>query len=402
MRIRSALLCWSIALSIAVVTIAALVAVRPADAATLRQITGFGSNPGNLQMFTYAPAGLPSGRPVVVAMHGCGQTASVYANNTGWTTLADRWGIALVVPQQQSGNNSSRCFNWFVPGDITRGQGEALSIKQMVDWAKSNYGSAANRVYVTGLSAGGAMTAVMMATYPDVFAGGGIAAGIPYRCAESQSAGFTCMFTGSNLTPSQWGDKVRAASGHSGPWPVLSVWHGASDYTVVRANMTELVDQWTNVHGTDQTPDVSDTVAGYPHRVYRNGSGRAVVETFEITGMGHGQPIDPGTSASQCGSTGDSYIIDVNICSAYHMGQFWGIANGTPPPTTTSTPPPAPVECFTSSNYAHVAAGRAYQSLGYVYALGSNQAMGLYNTWTTHTLARTAPNYYVLADGGCP
>ncbi|HET8641972.1 MAG TPA: PHB depolymerase family esterase [Pseudonocardiaceae bacterium] len=400
MRVRSALL----SLLVSLVTIAAgvlLVAARPVEAATLRQITGFGSNPGNLQMFTYAPAGLATGRPLVVTLHGCGQTASVYANNTGWTELADRWGVALVVPQQQTGNNSSRCFNWFVPGDISRGQGEALSIKQMVDWARSNYGSAADRIYVTGLSAGGAMTAAMMAAYPDVFAGGGIAAGVPYRCAESQSAAFTCMFSGVNLSPQQWGDKVRGASSHAGPWPVLSVWHGTSDGTVVRANMTELVDQWTNVHGTDQTPDVSDTVAGYPHRVYRNGSGRAVVESFEITGMGHGQPIDPGTGSTQCGLTGDSYIVDVNICSAYRMGLFWGIATSAPPPTTTTTAPPA-VECFTSSNYAHVSAGRAYTTGGYTYAVGSNQAMGLYNTWVVHTLARTAPNYYVLADNGCP
>jgi poly(hydroxyalkanoate) depolymerase family esterase len=298
----------------------------PAAAATLRQVTGFGTNPGNLLMYTYAPAGLPAGRPLVVAMHGCGQTASVYANNAGWAALADRFGFALVAPQQQTANNSSRCFNWFLPGDISRGSGEALSIKQMIDRAKADYGSAAGRVYVTGLSAGGAMTATMMATYPDVVAGGGIAAGLPYRCAESMNQAWPCMFAGTNLTPQQWGDKVRAASAHGGPWPVLSVWHGTSDFTVTRANMTELMEQWTNVHGTDQTPDASDTVAGYPHRVYRNGGGRAVVETFEITGMGHGQPIDPGTGSQQCGLTGDPYIVDVNVCAAYHMARFWGIA----------------------------------------------------------------------------
>ena len=396
---RSALLSLTTTLAVIVAGVL-LVAVRPVAAATLREVTGFGTNPGNLQMFTYAPAGLPAGRPLVVAMHGCGQTAPVYANNTGWTSLADRWGLAIVAPQQQTANNSSRCFNWFLPGDISRGQGEALSIKQMVDRARADFGSAADRVFVTGLSAGGAMTAVMMATYPDVFAGGGIAAGIPYRCAESQSAAFTCLSAVPNLSPQQWGDKVRAASGHGGPWPVLSVWHGTSDFTVTRANMTELVDQWTNVHGTDQTPDVSDTVAGYPHRVYRNGAGRAVVESFEITGMGHGQPIDPGTGSTQCGSTGDGFILDVNICAAYQMGRFWGIAGSAPPPTTTTTG--SPVACFTASNYAHVTAGRAYTSGGYTYAVGSNQAMGLYNTWVTHTLARTAPNYYVLADAGCP
>lgn len=81
----------------------------------------------------------------------------------------------------------------------------------------------------------------------------------------------------------------------------MSVWHGSSDTKVAPMNMTEIVEQWTNVHGTDATADVSDTVQGYPHNVYRDGSGRAVVESYSITGMPHGQPVDPGSAATQCG-----------------------------------------------------------------------------------------------------
>lgn len=305
-------------------SLSALGLSAPAFAQT--EVTGFGSNPGNLRMFKYVPPGLPANAPLVVAMHGCSQTASSYDAETGWQMLADRWQFALLLPQQQSANNASGCFNWFEAGDTARGQGEALSIKQMVDRMIADHGSAPGRIYATGLSAGGAMTATMLATYPDVFAGGAILSGLPHRCATSQSAAFSCMNPGSNLTPAQWGDKVRSASTWNGPWPIVSIWHGDGDFVVRPANLTESMEQWTNVHGIDQTPDVSDTVAGYPHKVYNDASNQARVETYTITGMGHGTPVDPGAGATQCGTAG-AYILDVNICSSYYIGHFWGLDN---------------------------------------------------------------------------
>ena len=129
-------------------------------------------------------------------------------------------GFALLLPQQQSANNANSCFNWFEPGDTARGAGEARSIKQMVDRMRSDYGSDAGKIFVTGLSAGGAMAAVMLATYPEVFAAGAVIAGLPYRCAGTLVQALSCMSPGTNLTPSQWGDKVRAASSHT--WAIRS------------------------------------------------------------------------------------------------------------------------------------------------------------------------------------
>src|SRR4051812_13278708 len=193
-------------------------------AATLTQVSGFGSNPGALRMYSYVPAGLPGGSPVVVALHGCAQSASDYYGHIGWSKYAEAYHAALIFPEQASANNPLSCFNWYVAGDIARGQGEALSIKQMVDYAVTRYGSDRHRVYVTGFSAGGAMAAVMLATYPDVFAGGAIIAGLPYNC------GTICQYQPQNKTPAQWGDLVRAAyPGFSGPWPRVSIWYGASD-----------------------------------------------------------------------------------------------------------------------------------------------------------------------------
>jgi poly(hydroxyalkanoate) depolymerase family esterase len=308
------------------VLLAALLSVPLAPAraaASLEQVTGFGSNPGALTMYRYVPDGLPAGRPVVVALHGCTQNASGYAAGTGWTRLADRWGFSVVLPEQRSANNSGLCFNWFQSADTGRGQGEAASLAQMVDRQLADVSGDASRVYVTGLSAGGGMTAVMMAAYPEKFAAGGVVAGLPYGCAQAAGSPYVCMYVGATQTPRQWGDRVRAARpGYTGPWPVLTVLHGTADYTVRPVNMTDLVEQWTDVHGADPVADATDTVAGHPHQVFRGPGGNTVAETYSLTGMGHGQPVDPGSGPEQCGGAG-AYFPDVNLCAAHRLGTAW-------------------------------------------------------------------------------
>ena len=136
-----------------------LISQVKASQSALAQVSTFGSNPGNLNMYVYRPDNLPANAPLVVAMHGCTQNANVYYSNSGWPKYADQWGFALVFPEQKSANAANACFNWFTAGDVERGNGEALSIKQMVDYALTSYGLNPARVYVTGLSAGGGMTA---------------------------------------------------------------------------------------------------------------------------------------------------------------------------------------------------------------------------------------------------
>lgn len=310
---------------LAIATSLALTLLAPSPAAAaVEPVPNFGSNPGNLTMYRYVPPDLAAGRPIVVALHGCTQNATAYGTGAGWTTLADRLRFTVVLPEQPSANNFNRCFNWFQPGDTTRGQGEAESIAQMVRKTIADVGADPARVYITGLSAGGAMTAALLATNPDMFAGGGVVAGIAYRCASSMIDAFSCMNPGKNQTPAALGNAVRNASPHTGPWPTVSIWHGTADYTVNQSNATELVEQWTNVHGIPPTPTSTDTVAGYPHATYA-ANGRPVVETYLITGMGHGQPLDPGTGPTQCGTAG-AYMLDVNICAAHHLAQSWRLA----------------------------------------------------------------------------
>jgi poly(hydroxyalkanoate) depolymerase family esterase len=313
-----------------------------AQPVVLSQITGFGSNPGNLTMFAYAPPGLAAGAPLVVALHGCTQNASVYATQTEWATLADRFGFAVVFPEQPSSNNASRCFNWFQLGDISRDQGEALSIKQMVDAMKSGRGSDPARVFVTGMSAGGFMTEVMMATYPDVFAGGAVNAGGPYACATSLLATTACQQGNVRRTPAQWGDLVRGAfPGYAGRFPRLVAFHGSADATVAAADLQQSVDQWSNVLGIDAIADVSETFRTSTRRVYRDASGSAMIETYLLSGVGHALTVDPGTGPDQGGATG-AFSEDHDIYSSFYAAQFFGLtatSGDTTPPVVTITSP---------------------------------------------------------------
>jgi poly(hydroxyalkanoate) depolymerase family esterase len=222
-----------------------------------QQVTGFGSNPGALNMYSYAPAALPANAPLVVVMHGCTQNALQAAAETGWNTLADRNDFYVVYPEQVSANNSSNCFNWFLQGDQERGQGEALSIRQMVDKMKTTYSIDASRVYVTGLSAGACMTNVMLATYPEVFDKGAVLAGTPYKSATSAIDAWNSLGGTVSKTPQQWGDLVRNQNPfYTGAYPEVAIFHGTSDAVVSYYNVDEEVKQWTNVHNTDQVVDM--------------------------------------------------------------------------------------------------------------------------------------------------
>lgn len=141
------------------------------------------SNPGALQARYYLRADLPDEAPLVVVLHGCTQNAAGYDHHSGWSQLADEAGFALLYPEQQRANNPNLCFNWFLPPDTTRDCGEVSSIRQMIETMVVTHGLDRKQIFVTGLSAGGAMAAARLATYPEVFAGGGIIAGLPFGCA---------------------------------------------------------------------------------------------------------------------------------------------------------------------------------------------------------------------------
>jgi poly(hydroxyalkanoate) depolymerase family esterase len=298
--------------------------LRPGLGSPLAETTGFGPNPGALRMFSFVPDNLQQPPALVVVLHGCGQTAAGYDLGAGWSTLAKRYGFALLMPQQQSSNNAQGCFNWFNPEDTARDSGEACSIRQMIARMAGDAGIDQRRIFVTGLSAGGAMTSVMLATYPEVFAGGAVIAGLPFGVATNVREALNGMFQSPSRPAGELGDLVRNASNHKGPWPKLSVWHGSADRTVNPANANEIVKQWLDVHQLPSAPMSEATVDGYPRQIWWNADGETIVESYTITDMAHGTPLGTAENDERYGAQG-AFLIEAGISSSYHIAGFFGL-----------------------------------------------------------------------------
>jgi poly(3-hydroxybutyrate) depolymerase len=178
------------------------------------------------------------------------------------------------------------------------------------------------RVFVTGLSAGGAMAAVMLALYPELFAGGAILAGLPHGAAASVQEAFQQM-RAPRATRRSSGTAIRQAAGHGGPWPAISVWHGTADTVVSPSNADAVVRQWVEVHGIGGQVPSEDRVDGHRHRTWRDRAGRVVVEDYRVSGMGHGTPLAT-TGECGCGEAG-AFMLEAGISSTVHSAKSWGI-----------------------------------------------------------------------------
>ena len=315
---------------------------RPEPASTPLVEAPFSPNPGNLRMFRYLPPRLKVGAPLVVVLHGCGQTATGYGTGAGWCELADRLGFAVLAPEQKAVNNPNTCFNWFNPEDITRGEGECASIAAMIGSMVETHRLDGRRVFITGLSAGGAMTAAMLSTYPELFAGGAIIAGLPFGVARNVRDALEAMRSAPLKTPQALGDMVRAASGFTGPWPKVSIWHGALDTTVNVNNAQASLAQWADLHGL--------TLGAAKHELANGGALRLSwddrLELYTLPLLGHGTPID-----SRDVGAAEPFILDVGISSSHHIAQFWGLV-----PQAAPKPRPAPVRIVTEPGLPEIEA----------------------------------------------
>lgn len=296
--------------------------LRPSTGGSnLAKLNAFGSNPGALAAKTHVPESLPEKAALVVVLHGCSQSASGYDTGSGWSRLAEEFGFAVLFPEQQRGNNPNLCFNWFETNDITRGDGEVLSIRQMVDAMIKQHGLDDRRIFVTGLSAGGAMALAVLAAYPDVFSGGAIIAGLPYGTAGSVPEAFDRM-RGLNIpdTP-ELQARLQEAVDHAGPWPTISVWHGTDDTTVVPSNALAIIEQWRGVHGVDANPTHQEKAGSHVRQVWPDADGTVRIECYSITGMAHGTPIDQSSGYGKRAP----FMIDVGISSTELIARSWGL-----------------------------------------------------------------------------
>lgn len=297
---------------------------RPAGAAALSEVTGFGSNPGCLHMFDYVPEGLPAGRPLVLVLHGCQQDAESYDRAAGWASLAQERGFSLVYAQQREANNPGRCFTWFRPSEVTRDRGELMSIRQMVAFTAGRAASDPQRIFITGLSAGGAMTAAMLANYPELFAGGAIIAGLPFGAARDASRAFDAMKAAPERTAGEWADLVRMVSPRITRKPAISIWHGTADETVALSNGLALVEQWRDLYRLPKEAFVEKRLKGRRTHIWPDKEGKPLVTFHVIDDMGHGTPVLRGEGGGYATST-ELFMLEAGFSSTLDIAKEWGL-----------------------------------------------------------------------------
>ncbi|GIG51461.1 PHB depolymerase family esterase [Dactylosporangium siamense] len=310
------------ALAAAVLAVAGIALIAsPAAAATLTEVTNFGTNPTNLRMHLYVPNTVAARPAVVVAVHYCTGSGPAFYSGTEFASLADRYGFIVVYP---SATRSGNCFDVSSPAALRRGGGsDPVGIMSMVTYVQQHNNADPGRIYVTGASSGGMMTNVLLGDYPDVFKAGAAFMGVPFGCfatTDGSSWNSTCSSGQLNKTPQQWGDLVRAAyPGYTGARPRMQVFHGTNDTTLAYPNFGEEIEQWTNVLGVSQTPVLTDQPqSGWTRTRYGNAGTMAPVEGISLAGVGHNLPL-----------AGQAAMVIA----------FFGLSGGTTP---TSTPPSSP------------------------------------------------------------
>lgn len=237
---------------------------------------------GRLDYMLYRPAAAAPGMPLVVMLHGCTQSPEDFALGTGMNQLADELGFLVAYPRQTPAANQQKCWNWFQPGDQERGRGEPALIAGVTRDVIAAEAADPARIYVAGLSAGGAAAAIMADAYPDLFAAVGVHSGLACGSARDLTSALSAMKRGA----AAGGTRDRAGAS----FVPLITFHGDRDRTVHEANARELVAAATASAGVPVRVEAETGEAGgrtYTRALSRTTDGRVLVERWTVAGAGH-------------------------------------------------------------------------------------------------------------------
>lgn len=284
-------------------------------------LQNFGANPGSLKASYYSPqAKSPA---LVVLLHGCAQNGEQLALQSGLLGLAKKHHFALLVPQQELSNNIKRCFNWYSADDYSKDNGESLSIKNMIMSVTQQLAS--EKIYITGLSGGGAMASSMLVNYPELFTAGAVVAGIPFPCADGLITGISCMKNGPSQTAGELVELVKKLNPKQKVWPKLSVWTGVKDNIVNPKNSIVFAHQWAKLSHLVAKPIV-DNKSGYRVTRWQNIAKETQVELIEVSKLGHGIMVDPRV---ENGGEESDYLLAAPVSTAKHLVEFWRLQRKT-------------------------------------------------------------------------
>lgn len=212
--------------------------------------------------------------PLVVMLHGCKQDPDDFAAGTRMNDVALERDFFVLYPAQAPHANASRCWSWFKHNHQRRGRGEPALLAAMTRDVMKRYNIDAHRVYVAGLSAGGAMAAILGDEYPDLFAAVGVHSGLPPGAATDIKSAFAAMKRGAVTAP-------------TGRTPPTIVFHGDQDATVHPANSEQVVAGSAGAAKPETERARSDNGRAYTRRIYRDTRGRVVAEHWAVHGAGH-------------------------------------------------------------------------------------------------------------------
>src|SRR6266568_5464811 len=249
-------------------------------------VDGSYSNPAGTRAYKlYIPRGYTGQAvPLVVMLHGCTQRPMDFAAGTRMNVLAEGHTFLVAYPEQAPSANGSKCWNWFQESDQQRDGGEPALIAGITRQIMSQYQVESSRVYVAGMSAGGAMAVIVAAMYPDLYAAVGVHSGLAYGAAHDLPSAFAAMQQGAPQHTRRLAERIP-----------LIVFHGDRDTTVAPINADRLIDQW--LQATDDGSNILQDAAvkrgqvagghAYSRFFYRNASGRTIVEKWIIHQAGH-------------------------------------------------------------------------------------------------------------------
>ncbi|MGZ5789913.1 MAG: extracellular catalytic domain type 1 short-chain-length polyhydroxyalkanoate depolymerase [Burkholderiaceae bacterium] len=401
-------------------------ALTPGSGTWVKETATYG--PPNLpDAYVYVPKNaspnvLNGKRALMLSLPGCTQSsANIINKGFNWETTAEQYGMVVIAASIPSGGQrTAGCWDWV--GDQTRTSRDNVPLIALVNAVKSraNLDIDPNQVYVSGLSSGAAMTHIIGCTFPDVFA-----ATIP-NAAPALGSGAYDIFSDPTITAQQVADNCKKYNGNNATYNAMyntqlfvNV-YGSGDATVKPTHNVRNRDGMKILYGANTSGGTATVSGGGTVDLWKDSNGKFRIGNQVVNGMGHAWPAGSG------GSGGGTYVdyshvnfpayivpwlMANNLRVAGGGGTTTTTAGGTTTTTgggttttTTATTTTTTVAgtCYTASNYAHVTAGRAYlvYTTGHTAANGSNQDMGLYNTYQITTLKQTGTNYYVI--GTCP
>ena len=241
---------------------------------------------GSRNYKVYIPRRPQTGRrALLVMLHGGTQDADDFAAGTRMNALAEEHGFMVAYPIQSQAANASLCWNWFSPENQMRGRGEPAIIAGITSEIVADYDVDPARVFVAGLSAGGAMAAVMGATYPDLYAAVGVHSGLPYRSAADLPSAFAAM----RGDAGQRGRRSRKSRGAGDDSPRIRtiVFHGDADNIVHPSNAANMVEMERAVESLERAEARHAAIRAHTRTVIRDKTGAVVVEQWIVHGSGH-------------------------------------------------------------------------------------------------------------------